>query len=286
VHDSASHEPAGAGAEPPRSPEGVSGGVLDPSGLIDEELRLAGAGGTLVNGYLARPRSAGELPGMIVVHEAGGLGDHIRDVVRRFANIGYVALGVDLYTREGGPPPSGDLKALMERLFSMSDATVLGDLEGAADLLLARSDASGRLGCIGFCMGGRYTLLFACSSEKLTAAVDCWGGFIDSATPEEHATAQRPAPPLELAADVRCPLYAAIGAEDHNPSPEIGERLRAELARSPYAESSQVEVYEGAGHAFFADYRPSYRPGPAAKLWASIVPFLDEHLKASEQARK
>ena len=99
---------------------------------------------------------------MIVIHEAGGLNEHIRDVCNRFANIGYTTLGVDLYTREGGPPPSGDVQALMQRLFSMSDETVLGDLEGAADFLRAREDLSGALGCIGFCMGGRYTLLLAC----------------------------------------------------------------------------------------------------------------------------
>lgn len=280
--------------DPSPSPEGVPGAVLDPSTLLDEDLVFPGAGGTLVNGYLARPlhprdpRSASRLahplagmrlPGMIVIHEAGGLGEHIRDVVRRFANIGYVALGVDLYTREGGPPPAGDLQALMERLFSMSDATALGDLEGAADLLLSREEVSEKIGCIGFCMGGRFTLLLACASEKLSAAVDCWGGFIDSATPQERSTAQRPTPPLDLAAGVRCPVYAAVGAEDHNPSPEMGERLSEELSRSPHAEQCQVDIYEGAAHAFFADYRPSYRPEPAALLWERIVPFLAKHLK-------
>jgi carboxymethylenebutenolidase len=263
----------------PPSPEGVPGAVLDPSTLLVEDLAFPGAGGTLVNGYLARPRESRGLPGMIVIHEAGGLGEHIRDVVRRFANIGYVALGVDLYTREGGPPPTGDIQALMERLFSMSDEIVLGDLEGAADLLLAREDVNGRIGCIGFCMGGRFTLLLACTSDRLAAAVDCWGGFIDSATPQERSTSQRPTPPLEMAARVRCPVYAAVGAEDHNPSPEIGGRLREELALSPHAEQCQVDLYEGAAHAFFADHRPTYRPEPAALLWERIVPFLAEHLK-------
>jgi carboxymethylenebutenolidase len=261
----------------PASPEGVPGAVLDPTALTAEDLTFSGAGRTPVNGYLARPRAPGPLPGMIVIHEAGGLGDHIRDVVRRFANLGYVALGVDLYTREGGPPPAGDMPALMERLFSMSDSTVIGDLEGAAEHLRAREDVSGKIGCIGFCMGGRYTLLFACSSEALDAAIDCWGGFIDSATPTERSTPERPTPPLDLAADVRCPLYAAVGAEDHNPSPEMGERLREALSRSSY--ETRVDVYDGAGHAFFADYRPTYRPEPAAKLWGRVVPFLEKHLK-------
>jgi carboxymethylenebutenolidase len=260
----------------PRSPEGVPGALTDPGAINVHDVTFPGANATEINGYLARPAAPGEYPGMIVIHEAGGLGDHIKDVARRIANLGYVALGVDLYTREGGPPPMDDVQALMARLFSMSDATVLGDLEGAAAFLRAREDVSGKLGCMGFCMGGRYTLLFACSSDRLDAAVDCWGGFIDRATPDSASTPERPTPPLSLAAQVRCPLMAAVGAEDHNPSPEIGARLRNALARSPH--ETRVDVYEGAGHACFADYRPTYRPGPAAKLWAEIVPFLHKHL--------
>ena len=261
------------------SPEGVPGAVTDVSAIAGEDLVFAGAKGEDVNGYLARPAAPGTHPAMIVIHEAGGLGEHIRDVVNRFANIGYVSLGVDLYTREGGPPPAGDMQALFARLFPIPDARVIADLEGGAELLLAREDVTGRLGCIGFCMGGRYTLLFAESSARLAAAVDCWGGFIDGATPQARSTPERPTPPLELADRVECPLFAAIGAEDHNPSPEIAERLREALARAPY--ETEVKVYADAGHAFFADYRPSYRPRAAAALWADIVPFLERHLHAT-----
>jgi carboxymethylenebutenolidase len=260
----------------PPSPEGVPGAVADTSHLTAERLTFPGAGGVRVDGYLARPAADGSYPAMIVIHEAGGLNDHVRDVCRRFANLGYVALGVDLYTREGGPPDTSDMGKVLARLFSMSDATVLGDLEGAADFLRGRPEASGKVGCVGFCMGGRLTLLFACSSDRLDAAVDCWGGFIDKATLEEERTEQRPTPPLQLAGQLRCPLYAAVGAEDHNPSPEMAERLRAAVAASPH--ETQIDVYEGAAHAFFADYRPTYRPGPAAELWRRIVPFLERHL--------
>ncbi len=259
------------------SPDGVPGALTDPARISAEDLTYPGAEGTRVNGYLARPAAAGVYPAIVVIHEAGGLGEHIRDVVNRFANIGYVALGVDLYTRDGGPPPMDDIQALMARLFSMSDAVVLGDLEGAADFLRARPDVSAKVGCIGFCMGGRYTLLFACASDRLDAAVDCWGGFIDAATPDERTTETRPRPPLELVEQLHCPLLAAVGAEDHNPSPELGARLREALAATPH--ETRVDVYEGAGHAFFADYRPAYRPAPAALLWERVVPFLERHLK-------
>jgi|SRR5271165_3503149 len=259
------------------SPEGVPGAVTNPSALRAEELTYAGAGGDRVNGYLVRPADPGTLPGIVVIHEAGGLNAHIRDVADRLANLGTVALAVDLYTREGGPPPMDDVQAMMARLFAMSDATVLGDLEGAAEHLRSRDDASGKVGCIGFCMGGRYTLLFACSGDRLDAAVDCWGGFIDRATPDLLSTPERPSPPLELAERLHCPLLAAVGAEDTNPSPALGEQLR-ERARVS-GQEVQLDVYDGAGHAFFADYRPTYRPAPAAELWQRIVPFLARHLR-------
>jgi len=258
------------------SPEGVPGAVTDGSSIRAETLTYPGAEGTQVMAYLARPAAAGAHPAIVLIHEAGGLNAHIRDVADRFAQVGYVTLAPDLYTREGGPP-EGDMSVIMERLFSLPDARVLGDLEGAADHLRAREDVTGKVGCVGFCVGGRMTLLFACASDRLDAAVDCWGGFIDKATFDERTTPNRPVPPLEMTADLHCPLYAAVGAEDQNPSPEMGEQLRERAAAA--GREVIVEVYEGAGHAFFADYRPTYRPEPAHKLWREIVPFLARHLR-------
>jgi carboxymethylenebutenolidase len=262
------------------SPEGVPGAVTDHRRVLAEQLMFAGADGDQVNGYLARPAApdpAGH-PGVIVIQEAMGVNDHIRDMANRFANLGYVAVAVDLYSREGGPPEM-ERDLIMKRLFGMPDERVLGDLQGAADLLRSREEVTGKIGCIGFCMGGRYTLLFAGSSDRLAAAVDCWGGFIDKATPDERSTSERPTPPLELAEKLSCPLLAAVGAEDQNPSPELAEQLRRRAAKS--GQPVKVDVYEGAGHAFLADYRPNYRPEPASRLWAEIVPFLQRHLGAA-----
>jgi carboxymethylenebutenolidase len=259
------------------SPQGVPGAVTDPGALEGQELTFPATDGTPINGYLARPRAAGVLPAVIVIHEAGGLNAHIRDMANRFAALGYVALGVDLYTRYDGPPPTDDIPAMMRKLFSMSDAHALSDLEGATDFLRDREDVDGRVGCIGFCMGGRYTLLLATASDRLDAAVDCWGGFIDRATPDQPSTPERPTPPLDIAEQLSCPLLGAVGAEDQNPSPELGERLRQRAGRSGW--EVKVDVYEDAGHAFIADYRPTYRPAPAARLWQEIVPFFARHLK-------
>src|ERR1700684_4582656 len=157
------------------SPRGVPGAVSDPTRISAEELTFPGAGGDHVNGYLARPADAASHPGMLVVQEAHGLNEHIRAVVDRFAYIGYVARDDGLSPRVVVPPPPGDMQAMMARLFSMSDETVLGYLEGAIEHRRSLDGVSARVGCIGFCMGGRYTLLLACTSAPLRAPRELWG---------------------------------------------------------------------------------------------------------------
>ncbi len=227
-----------------------------------------------MRGYLVEPAEAGTRPGLVVLHEAFGLNDHIRDVADRFANVGFAALAPDLYTREGAP--GEDFPAIQRTMQAMPDSRLVADLEGAAAFLRALQSASGKVGCIGFCSGGRQTLLFTCSSQALDAAVDCWGGTTLRANADELTTANRPVPPADLIPQLACPLMIAIGADDKNPSPEDGEIFRERLAAA--GKEFRVDVYEDAGHAFFADYRENYREQAAHRLWAEVVPFLRQHL--------
>jgi len=254
----------------------VPGQVADPSAVVGEDVELPGAEGDAVRGYLARPRGAGAAcAGIVVVHEAFGLNEHIRDVARRFANVGYHALAPDLYTREGAPP-EGDREAVFTAIGALPDARAVADLQGAAAFLRELPGATGRIGSIGFCSGGRQTLLFACSDDAPNAAVDCWGGSILRAGPDAQTTPARPVPPIDLADRLACPVLLVAGAEDANPSPADVEAF-ARRARAAGHEAT-VQVYEGAGHAFFADYRPMYRPEAAARLWPELLAFLDAHL--------
>ena len=196
--------------------------------LLGEDLTYPGAErhGDQRLSRAARRRS-GAAPAMIVIHEAGGLGEHIRDVANRFANLGYVTLGVDLYTREGGPPPMDDLQALMTRLFSMSDARVLGDLEGAADLLRAREDVNGQ-GRLHRLLHGRALHAAVRDRERPPRRGRRLLGRLHRQS-DAPTSARRPSAPRLRSSSPRsshCPLLAAIGAEDHNPSPELGEQLR------------------------------------------------------------
>ena len=160
----------------------IPGAVTDPSRVRVENIELK-SGGDTITGYLARPNQSGNYPGIVVIHEAFGLVEHIRDIARRFANIGYNALAPDLYARAGGPSNPNDMATVMPVMFGKRDAEAVQDLEAAAAHLRALPSATGKIGAIGFCSGGRQTLLFACSSNKVDAAVDCWGGFIHRATP-------------------------------------------------------------------------------------------------------
>ena len=164
-------------------------------------------------------------------------------------------------------------------MFGLPDSEAVQDLEAAADYLRALPGATGKVGAIGFCSGGRHTLLFACSSNKVDAAVDCWGGFIHRATPDAETT--RGAAEAVARHGRPAALPAVRGVRRRGPEPAGGARGRgAEEARASAAgKDVTTKVYKNAGHAFLADYRPSYREGPAAELWRDAVAFFDKHLK-------
>ena len=253
----------------------VPGEVRDLS-LIDAGPITYQNGEAAIEAYLARPRGAGPRPGLIVIHEAFGPVEHIYDLARRFANVGFTALAPNLYTRAGAPD-SKSMDAVLAKMFALPDAQAVQDLEAAAAYLRAQPDSNGKVGCIGFCSGGRQTLLLACSSGQINAAVDCWGGFITRASPTAATTPERPTPIIDLLPQIHCPLYAVFAGEDQNPSPVDAELLKAKLAKASPA--SEVEVFADAGHAFLADYRPTYQEGPALRLWPKIVAFLSTHLR-------
>ncbi|HEV2300797.1 MAG TPA: dienelactone hydrolase family protein [Stellaceae bacterium] len=253
----------------------VPGAVTDPSRVQAEAISFK-SGSDTIRGYLARPRAAGRYPGLVVIHEAFGLVEHIRDIARRFANLGYNALAPDLYCRGGAPDPN-NMDTVWPIMFGLSDAQAVQDLEAAAAHLRGLAAATQKVGCIGFCSGGRQTLLFACSSMQVDAAADCWGGFISRATPDAVTTPARPTPVMTLVDRLACPLFAAFGEEDQNPTVAESEELRSRAARA--GKEASVKVYAGAGHAFLADYRPNWREAPAFVLWSDITQFFARCLK-------
>lgn len=252
---------------------------MKPPEVQSEMMHYPGHGGTSVSAYLSRPTTSGSHPGVIVIMEAFGLNDHIKDVADRFAREGYIALAPDMYTREGTPDisnPDTMLQNVMRIMFSVPDSQAMGDLDAGAQYIKSQADSNGKVGAIGFCSGGRYTLMFGCTSKNLDAAVDSAGGFITQDGPNEQE-ATRPVPPIDMIADLNCPLLGLFGEEDPNPSPEHAERLQAELDK--HGKTYEMRMYPDAGHAFFADYRDSYRPVPAQDMWHRVLTFYDKHLR-------
>src|SRR5262249_53411136 len=131
----------------------IPGAVTDPSRVRGEEIELK-SGGDTIKGYLARPSQPGRNPGIVVIHEAFGLVEHIRDIARRFANIGYNAIAPDLYSRKGGPSDPNDINTVFPVMFGLPDAQAVRDLEASAAHLRGLSGATGKIGAIGFCSGG------------------------------------------------------------------------------------------------------------------------------------
>lgn len=244
---------------------------MKPPEVQSETMQYPGQNGTPISAYLSRPVAPGRYPGVIVIMEAFGLNDHIKDVARRFAAEGYVALAPDMYTREGSPDPS-NINDVIKVMFSVPDSQAMADLDGGAVFLKGRSDSNGKVGAIGFCSGGRYTLMFGCTSKNLDAAVDSAGGFIIQ---DEHPPT-RPVSPIDMVKDLSCPLLGLFGEEDPNPSPAHAERLREELDK--HGKTYELVMYRNAGHAFFADYRPSYRAAPAQDMWHRVMQFYDKYL--------
>jgi carboxymethylenebutenolidase len=254
----------------------VPGAVTDPSRIKGGVIALPSGGGQIA-AYLATPNQPGNYPGIVVIQEAFGLVDHICDVARRFANIGYNACAPALYWRRGGPKNPDSMDDVRPVMFGLPDSEAVQDLEAAADYLNGMAGATGKVGAIGFCSGGRHTLLFACSSNKVNAAIDCWGGFIQRATPDAETTAARPKAPLDMVGQLHCPLFGVFGEEDQNPP----VALEAELKKRTQAAGKDVttKIYKNAGHAFLADYRPSYREAAAQELWGDAQSFFGKHLK-------
>jgi carboxymethylenebutenolidase len=228
--------------------------------------------GTPLHGYGAWRDGATDLPGLIVIPDVRGLTDHYRDIARRFANEGFFALAVDLYSREGAPDLP-DMPSVFAWIQSLPDPRILGDLGAAVQYLASRSEVRReRIGITGYCMGGQYALMAACSVPGLSACVS-WYGMLRYAEHNER----KPISPLELAPRLACPYLGLFGAEDALiPNPDV-EELRTILTRED--KTFAIKSYPGAGHAFFNDTRPdAYRPAAAADAWPRAVEFLRTHL--------
>jgi carboxymethylenebutenolidase len=257
----------------------VPGAVDDPAQVVGDDVSFAGAGGDEVRAYLAKPASGAPGPGLLILPIAFGLSDHYRDLARRFANIGYTAMSVDPYSREGAPDPA-DIAEVTAKMFAIPDARMTADLEAAAERLLADEGSNGDLACLGFSAGARQALVWACQTTRLGALGACYAGFLSTATPDAEKSEARPTPVVELLPGLACPLLLVGGALDEGPSPGEIEDVAARARAA--GKDVTVTIYDGVGHAFFSDDQDwAYQPDAAARLWEQLTAFFASHLGAT-----
>jgi carboxymethylenebutenolidase len=225
----------------------------------------------LAEGFLAEP-DAGPGPGVVVIPDVWGLGDHTQDIAGRLAQEGFSALALDVY-RKTGKPSLADPAAALAWIRELSDPLVLETTQEGIDAL-AKRVAGRRVGLIGFCMGGQYAWLAACACRGLSAVAPFYGML--RYAPGLDAK-KKPRSPLDAVASLSCPALGLYGEEDAIiPNADVDElEVRLARQRQPY----EIVRYAGAGHAFLNDTRPAlYRPEAAADAWRRLLAFLRQRL--------
>ncbi len=248
-------------------------------GMLTEHITIRGSGGDEIDAYYAQPQGAGPFPGVVVIQHIFGVDEWIMEVCRRLAHHGYAALAPNLYARIGslGSGPVEDLAARLRAKGGLNDDLVTGDLQAAVDALRARPEATGKVGTIGFCMGGRFAYLAACRVSGLDAAVDCWGGGV---APNPAQPGNPPGtPPIDLTEDMKAPLLGIFGNDDTRPSPAEVDRTEAKL--KSLNKRYEFHRYDGAGHGFFNWANVAYRQQQAADGWEKVWAFFQANLNPS-----
>jgi carboxymethylenebutenolidase len=236
---------------------------------VESDVTFLGHGGDTIPGFLARPAGEGPFPAVVIAHEIFGPTDHIRDVARRFAGEGFAALVPDLWFREGGTKGETDVPTLRAFVATLPDARITGDLAAGARYLKTRPFVRvDGIGVVGFCLGGIYAFHAACEKGAVQACVDFYGRLVVAETgPLKHKSN------LERVGELRCPFLGIFGALDA--SIPLTQMLQL---KSKLRAGSAVIAYPRAGHAFFNDTRPEFRPEEAADAWRRTVAFLRENL--------
>ena len=229
-------------------------------GLVVGDISVRGADGAEVPAYQARPAGAGPFPTVLVVSEIFGVHEYIRDVCRRLARAGYLAIAPDLFRRQGDPGKIASVAEILNTVISkVPDAQVMGDLDACAAWAAANGGDAARLAITGFCWGGRITWLYAAHNPQLKAGVAWYGRLAGT------ASALTPSHPLDLVDKISAPVLGLYGAKDQGIPVSDVEDMRADLAKA--GKQAEFVIYPEAGHAFHADYRPSYRKEDAEDGW-------------------
>jgi carboxymethylenebutenolidase len=244
--------------------------TTDTNGLIAGEVTIPVSDGH-IPAYRAMPASGGPHPIVLVVQEIFGVHEHIKDICRRLGKLGCVAIAPELYARQGDVSKLSNVQQIVtEVVAKVPDAQVMSDLDATVAWAKSASKSNtDKLGITGFCWGGRIVWLYAARSSHLKAGV-AWYGRLVGPVDELH-----PKNPIDVVASLHAPVLGLYGGADAAIPVETVERMRQALknARQP----SEIIVYPDAPHGFNADYRDSYRQGPAADGWKRLVAWFNKY---------
>ena len=219
--------------------------------------------------YRAQPKDRTNLPVVLVISEIFGVHEHIKDVVRRFAKAGYLAVAPDLFVRQGDATKT-PMPALMKDIVAkVPDAQVMTDLDTIVKWTKQRGGNTDKLGITGFCWGGRITWLYAAHNPDVKAGVAWYGRLVGdtNALQTKH--------PIDIAQNLKVPVLGLYGAKDSGIPLESVERMRKALDAGN--SRSMIHVYPNSGHAFHADYRPSFNADDAKDGWSKALGWFSKH---------
>jgi len=243
--------------------------TTDADSLTAGEVKIPTSDGSLP-AYRAMPSQGGPFATVLVVQEIFGVHEHIKDVCRRLAKLGYLAVAPELYARQGDVSKLSDINEIRKVVSKVSDAQVMADLDATADW--AKDSGCGnkrKLGITGFCWGGRIVWLYAAHSTQLKAGVAWYGRLIG-----EHSKMQ-PQHPIDLVGSLKAPVLGLYGGADEGIPLETIEQMKQALKAA--GNSSEIIVYPDTPHGFHADYRPSYRREQAQDGWKRLQAWFRQH---------
>ncbi len=223
--------------------------------------------------YEARPSAPGQYPVVLVIPEIFGMHEHIKDVTRRFAREGFLSITFEPYAREGGVLHLSDIAAVRKIVDVVPDERILADLDSLVLYATKHSSArADRIGVTGFCRGGLYTFLYAARNPEVKAAVAWYGQLRPAKTPGVRTVV-----PLDLVDNIQAPILGLYGEADLGiPVTDVKE-MESKLKAA--GKTAEFVLYPGAPHAFYADYRPSYRPEAARDAWNRCIAWFNRYLK-------
>jgi carboxymethylenebutenolidase len=240
------------------------------NGLEAGEVSIATSDGK-IPAYRAMPKTGKSFPVILVVQEIFGVHEHIKDICRRLAKVGYVAVAPELYARQGDVSKIENVQEIISKVVSkVPDAQVMSDLDAAAEWAAKSSKGDGnRLGITGFCWGGRIVWLYAAHSPKLKAGVAWYGRLVGQ--PSELT----PKHPIDVAASLKAPVLGLYGGKDQGIPQNTIEQMREALKKA--GSPSEIVVYPEAGHGFNADYRPGYNKEAAEDGWKRMLAWFKKY---------